>query len=573
MDAALNKMRDEMVTDTNENIAPINNMDQNIIINDNININSNFNSNFNSNLNSSLSNNSNSNNNSSHTLQPLGTKTDNSNFLQKQHSNSSTETTSSSKLINSVIPVLPSIISSDSHSTTSNPSEFILKVSIPEQEFTKCIKCHRQQSIWTIKQAVIQTLNKSLKTEAFNYGILSPLRSGFLHDHLLVSDVLPSRKIHHAEFKQKARVHFKELTLKEQKRVSKLNSSENELKVLQCVKLADVANLKHQFLDKNFDPNFIAKQNTGYNGHSPLTLTACLTQKTHELLVALLTSGAIIDFRNRHGRTALHCAVNCHNVLAVNVLLKQDPEFWRCLDTIGRPPMFYLCPRPTLEDHYGLQDNEISSESLASGTMKAGTVKSNSNLKPNSSTVNSTAYKYFTLTKRKELDLRAARNSSTSELIDSNSKKKSIESATKILETLFRSARYSNKFFDFQDERGWSIWHHLAYHDNQELMLNILQQAETFANIGNNDEQLKVNMTSHLTGNTPLHIAALHNSNNVAKLLIERCVCDTGKRNFAGKTAFDYCVADSESNVSTFSPIGRIGWFGNRNFKDYGGGG
>ena len=467
-----------------------------------------------------------------------------------------------------------------SNSIAPSPTSFVMRVNLVEQNMKKSIRCERSHTVWSCKKRIINNLTKQLKHESFNYGLLSPLKSSFLSDHLEIGQVLPDRPIHDVEMKLKCRVHFNNNTSKR-----KHNNLDNRSKFMNFIRNGNLASLKKELLDKNFDPNFIADESLNLSGQTPLTLTTYLKENVHETLVTLLTNGAILDFRNKLGHSALHVAVRNHNIVAVNVFLKHDPQYWKCLDTISRPALFYLCPKPTLAEHYGVQENEInantedsksvlSSEknrrSSSGGGIRSASFSSSSSghtsigkstnggSASQSSSIHHTKnnYKYFTLTKKKELNLQQQRLTNYSSDLKYNHPK-TIESANKILEILYRASKYSIGFFKFQDERGWTVWHHIAYHNNDDFLLKILEQAETFGNIacidGNN---LFFNQPSTLTGNVPLHTAAVHNSTLVAKYLIEMMNCKINVKNLAGKVPLDYCYGNS--GTITLSPIGRF---------------
>lgn len=520
-------------------------------------------------------------------LATLGPRTQNNN-LARQSSNMEKATT-------------------DNNTPKQASETFILRVHILEQGMKKSIRVQRNQSVWKCKKRIIDNLTKSLKHETFNYGLLSPFRTQFLSDHVEIGKVLPNLSVHDVEMKLKIRLissaNSNSNSIPEKQR--KHNNIQNRQKFLEYVKNGNLSSLKKEFLDKHFDPNFIADDKLGYSGMTPLTLATYINSETiHETLVILLTNGAIIDFRNRSGHTALHTAVRNHNITAVNILLKYDPELWKALDQIGRPALFYLTPRPSLEEHFGLQRNDLAaggnqltrlnsnlrSASFSSGYSNASGPENINNFDEKSIisisqfpifqesgsvdfdsrsissvstnlTTNKKKHKrrsYFsTLTKKhdksRELNLQNERERlKIQEKEQKFNFRKSIESASKILEFLYRSAEYSNAFFQFQDDRGWTLWHHIAYHNNSELLSKIIQLIESFGGQNNlictDSENLFFNQANLLTGNTPLHTAAVHDSFEVAKYLIEVMNCKTDVKNLAGKTAFDYCY-DSRGTI------------------------
>lgn len=419
--------------------------------------------------------------------------------------------------------------SSDNHldsSISSSDSSILLKINIPEQNLYKTIKVPKTFTVHQIKNQVINSLNISLKSPSQNYGLVSSLKTLFLPDHKIIADILPPRAVNNLTFKLKHRINIPDNSKRRiSVDISKPNTKENELKFMELIELGQYDTMLNSFLKKNFDPNFIAPSKSKFDGHTPLTLAAMLdstyTGQTHELIVLLLFNGAILDYKNKRGHTALHTAVQYHNSVAVNIFLNWDPDLFRALDSTERPPLFYLS-RPAYDS-----DPDSGTETLPAPTP------------PNK-------YGYFTLTKtkRKEINFHSLRL---------NAAKRTLETASQIVESLFRFSKYSPEFFHFQDQRGWSIWHHLAYHNNNELLLKILDHAD-LAGFPSDSEHLKINVISNLTGNTAVHIAALHNSTNVIETLIKICKADANVRNFSGLKAIDYCSV----GVVGMSPIGRI---------------
>ena len=90
----------------------------------------------------------------------------------------------------------------------------------------------------------------------------------------------------------------------------------------------------------NCDPNFIDES----SGETPLSLaainTSLQTTTTQRVIVALVNGGALLDFRTREGRTALHVAVLKSNYVALKTFLGLggSPD---CQDSAGLTPLFY----------------------------------------------------------------------------------------------------------------------------------------------------------------------------------------------------------------------------------------
>lgn len=90
----------------------------------------------------------------------------------------------------------------------------------------------------------------------------------------------------------------------------------------------------------NCDPNFVDES----SGETPLSLaasnTSLQTTTTQRVIVALVNGGAILDFRTKEGRTALHVAVLKSNYVALKTFLGLggSPD---CQDSNGLTPLFY----------------------------------------------------------------------------------------------------------------------------------------------------------------------------------------------------------------------------------------
>lgn len=95
----------------------------------------------------------------------------------------------------------------------------------------------------------------------------------------------------------------------------------------------------------NCDPNFVDET----SGETPLSLAASQTLANNntnantalqQIIVAIVNGGALLDFRNKDGRTALHVAVQKSNFVALKTLLDlgASPNY---LDANGLTPLYY----------------------------------------------------------------------------------------------------------------------------------------------------------------------------------------------------------------------------------------
>lgn len=90
----------------------------------------------------------------------------------------------------------------------------------------------------------------------------------------------------------------------------------------------------------NCDPNFVDES----SGETPLSLSAASQPQSsgtlQQLIVAIVNGGALLDFRTKDGRTALHVAVQKSNFVALKTLLDlgASPNY---VDANGLTPLYY----------------------------------------------------------------------------------------------------------------------------------------------------------------------------------------------------------------------------------------
>ena len=90
----------------------------------------------------------------------------------------------------------------------------------------------------------------------------------------------------------------------------------------------------------NCDPNFVDEA----SGDTPLSIAASLSISNsttqQQIIVAIVNGGALLDFRTKDGRTALHVAVQKSNFIALKTLLDlgASPNY---PDTNGLTPLYY----------------------------------------------------------------------------------------------------------------------------------------------------------------------------------------------------------------------------------------
>ena len=72
--------------------------------------------------------------------------------------------------------------------------------------------------------------------------------------------------------------------------------------------------------------NYICVYMCAANVETPLTLAA-VNPKPRDLMMTLVNGGAFLDFRNRHGLTAMHIAADCGKEAAIRV---SEIVAWLC---------------------------------------------------------------------------------------------------------------------------------------------------------------------------------------------------------------------------------------------------
>lgn len=90
----------------------------------------------------------------------------------------------------------------------------------------------------------------------------------------------------------------------------------------------------------NCDPNFVDES----SGDTPLSIASSLSISNsttqQQIIVAIVNGGALLDFRTKDGRTALHVAVQKSNFIALKTLLDlgASPNY---PDVNGLTPLYY----------------------------------------------------------------------------------------------------------------------------------------------------------------------------------------------------------------------------------------
>uniref|UniRef100_A0A2R5L8X2 Putative ankyrin n=1 Tax=Ornithodoros turicata TaxID=34597 RepID=A0A2R5L8X2_9ACAR len=210
-----------------------------------------------------------------------------------------------------------------------------LQIFVPELVLQKCFHVNREELIWDIKQQILSSLPKELK-ESFNYGLYCPPVNGkagkFLDEERPIADYPLTDAVAYLELRYKRRV-YKMMNV-EEKQIKQLHTRANLRRMLEHVANNNVEKVT-KLCSRGIDPNFHCPD----SGETPLTLASGLKNPT-KVIIALVNGGALLDFRTKDGRTALHRAVEKNNLEALKTLLDlgASPNY---KDARGLTPLYY----------------------------------------------------------------------------------------------------------------------------------------------------------------------------------------------------------------------------------------
>nr|XP_037272545.1 LOW QUALITY PROTEIN: SH3 and multiple ankyrin repeat domains protein 3-like [Rhipicephalus microplus] len=210
-----------------------------------------------------------------------------------------------------------------------------LQVFVPDLVIQKCFHVQKDELIWDIKQHIISSLPKEVK-EGFNYGLYCPPVNGkagkFLDEERPIADYPLSDAVAYLELRYKRRV-YKMINV-EEKQIKQLHTRANLRRMLDHVTNSNVDKIS-KLCTRGLDPNFHCPD----TGETPLTLAAGLKSPS-KVIIALVNGGALLDYRTKDGRTALHRAVEKNNLEALKTLLDlgASPNY---KDARGLTPLYY----------------------------------------------------------------------------------------------------------------------------------------------------------------------------------------------------------------------------------------
>ncbi|OQR73159.1 hypothetical protein BIW11_09915, partial [Tropilaelaps mercedesae] len=232
-------------------------------------------------------------------------------------------------------PPPPADASADGCQPADDEDIIPLQIFVPELVVQKCFNVGRDELIWDIKQTILSSLPKELK-ESFNYGLYCPPVNGksgkFLDEERPVSDYPLMDPVAYLELRYKRRVY--RMVNVDEKQIKQLHTRANLRRLLDSVSSGNVEKV-NKLCTRGLDPNFHDPD----SGETPLTLAATL-KSPGKLVIALINGGALVDYRTKDGRTALHRAVEKNNLEALKTMLDlgASPNY---RDSKGLTPLYY----------------------------------------------------------------------------------------------------------------------------------------------------------------------------------------------------------------------------------------
>nr|UVH70858.1 SHANK [Octopus bimaculoides] len=199
-----------------------------------------------------------------------------------------------------------------------NVGTVYIRISLPELNVQKCLQFQLGESVWHAKQQILASFGSELR-DGYNYGLYCPPQNGkagkFLDEERLLREYPLSGPIGYLEFKFKRRV-YRSMELNTRK-LKQIHNKANLKQFIDAVKHGNKEKVD-KFLTKGLDPNYIDRD----SGETPLTLSCTLgSDKCRSMIITLVSGGAHMDFRNRHGFTPMHKSAICSNHESIKTLL------------------------------------------------------------------------------------------------------------------------------------------------------------------------------------------------------------------------------------------------------------
>ncbi|XP_030844538.1 SH3 and multiple ankyrin repeat domains protein 3 isoform X3 [Strongylocentrotus purpuratus] len=210
-----------------------------------------------------------------------------------------------------------------------------IRIKIADTEIQKSVCFRKDERIWNMKQHILQCPDVELP-DSRNHGFYMLPQNNkagkFLDEERLISDYPIDKKRPYLEFRYKKRV-YRQLNL-DVNTLRKFHTKSTLKQFMDHVRNRHVDKI-NKLADKGLDPNFHEEA----TGETPLTIAVSM-DRCEDVLKALVNGGAHLDFRNRHGFTPVHRAVQKGNVKSLDILLDLGASP-NSKDDRGLSPLYY----------------------------------------------------------------------------------------------------------------------------------------------------------------------------------------------------------------------------------------
>ncbi|XP_041452510.1 SH3 and multiple ankyrin repeat domains protein 3-like isoform X4 [Lytechinus variegatus] len=210
-----------------------------------------------------------------------------------------------------------------------------IKIKIADTDIQKSVCFRKDERIWNMKQHILQCPDVELP-DSRNHGFYMLPQNNkagkFLDEERLISDYPIDQRKAYLEFRYKKRV-YRQLNL-DVAQLKKFHTKSTLKQFLDYVRNRQVDKI-NKLADKGLDPNFHEEA----TGETPLTIAVAM-DRSEDVLKALVNGGAHLDFRNRHGFTAVHRAVQKGNIKSLDILLDLGASP-NSKDDRGLSPLYY----------------------------------------------------------------------------------------------------------------------------------------------------------------------------------------------------------------------------------------
>jgi len=191
-----------------------------------------------------------------------------------------------------------------------------IRINFQDIGFREVLTFNAEESVFVAKQKILKSIGKDQPPDGINYGLYFPESNGrfgkFLDEERQLKDYSLPGPIALLEFKYKRREYKMQIS---SSKLKKLHSQSNLKLFVECIKKNDVDGVI-KWCKKGIDPNFHIQD----KGETPMTVSSTIS-RPRSVMMALVSGGAFLDFRNKQGLTAMHVAAILGNRDAIRTLL------------------------------------------------------------------------------------------------------------------------------------------------------------------------------------------------------------------------------------------------------------